>query len=101
MTGFLGFVKNQSQPIKNQNNIHFELCDCRSEVLVLEYDSESGLMDLAIYEHSVSFRNKMNLYQKLRYIWQVCRYNRPYNDQIVLDKDQIQNLKEFLDRCIK
>lgn len=101
MTGFLGFGKNQSQPIKNQSNIHFELCDCRSEVLVLEYDSECGLMDLAIYEHSVSFRNKMNWYQKLRYIWQVIRYNRPFNDQIVLDKDQIENLKKFFDRCIQ
>ena len=100
MTGFLGFGKNQNQSIKNQNNIHFELCDCKSEVLVLEYDSECGLMDLAIYEHSVSFRNKMNWYQKLRYIWQVCRYNRPYSDQIVLDKKQIKNLYDFLEKIM-
>jgi len=100
MTGFLGFGKNQSQPIKNQNNIHFELCDCRSEVLVLEYDAECGLMDLAIYEHSVSFRHKMSWYQKLRYIWQVIRHNRPFNDQIVLDISQIKNIKLFLDSVL-
>lgn len=100
MKGFLGFGKNINPKLNDQNNIHFELCGCKSEVLVLEYDKEIGLVDLAIYEHSISFRNKMSWFQKLRYIWQVCRHNRPYNDQIVLDKNQIQKLKLFLDRCI-
>lgn len=98
MKGFLGLGKHPS--IKNQSNIHFELCGCKSEVLVFEYDREIGLMDLAIFENSVSFRNKMSWFQKLRYIWQVCRYNKPYNDQVVLDKNQIQSLKLYLDRCI-
>lgn len=96
MKGFLGFGKNPSPP----NNIHFELCGCKNEVLVLEYDQEIGLMDCAIYEHPSSFAHKFSWFQKLRYIWRVCRYNRPYNDQIVLDKSQIQNLKQFLSRCI-
>lgn len=100
MKGFLGFGKNINPKLNDQNNIYFELCGCKSEVLVLEYDKEIGLVDLAIYEHSISFRNKMSWFQKLRYIWQVCRHNRPYNDQIVLDKNQIQKLKLFLDRCI-
>lgn len=99
MKGFLGFGKNQKQN-DLKNNIHFELCGCKSEVLVLEYDQEIGLMDLAIYEHTVSFNNKMSWFQKLRYIWQVMRHNRPYNDQIILDKNQIQKLKLFLDGCI-
>lgn len=100
MKGFLGLGKNQNLKQDEINNIHFELCGCKSEVLVLEYDKEIGLMDLAIYEHSVSFRNKMSWYQKCRYIWQVIRYNRPFNDQIVLDKNQLKNLKTFLDGCI-
>lgn len=99
MKGFLGFGKKEKQN-NLKNNIHFELCGCKSEVLVLEYDKEIGLMDLAIYEHTVSFNNKMDWRQKLRYIWQVIRHNRPYNDQIVLEKNQIQNLKEFLNGCI-
>ena len=99
MKGFLEFVGYKKQN-DLKNNIHFELCGCKNEVLVLEYDQEIGLMDLAIYEHGVSIRNKMSWRQKLRYIWQVIKYNRPYNDQIVLEKNQIQNLKEFLNRCI-
>lgn len=83
-----------------KNNIYFELCDCKSEVLVLEYDQEIGLVDLAIFENRTSYRNKLSWWQKLRYIWQVMRHNKPYADQIVLNKDQIQNLKQFLNRCI-
>lgn len=94
------FLKKKPNQKSLPNNIHFELCGCKSEVLVLEYDHEIELMDLAIYEHSVSFRNKMSWFQKLRYIWQVIRYNKPFNDQIILDKTQIQKLKQFLDRCI-
>ena len=94
------FLKNKPSLKNLPTNIHFELCDCKSEVLVLEYDSEIGLIDLAIYENSISFRNKMLWYQKLRYIWQVLRYNKPYADQIILNKDQIQKLRQFLDRCI-
>ena len=99
MKRFLGFGKNQNLKPNDHNPIHFELCGCKSEVLVLEYDQEIGLVDLAIYEHSVSFRNKMSWYQKCRYIWQVMRYNRPFNDQIILNKEQIQKLKLFLDGC--
>lgn len=100
MKGFLGFGKNINPKLNDQNNIHFELCGCKSEVLVLEHDKEIGLMDLAIYEHSVSFTHKMSWYQKLRYIWQVCRHNKPFTDQIILDKNQIQRLRNFLDGCI-
>lgn len=100
MKRFLGLEKNPKLLKNNQNNIHFELCGCKSEVLVLEYDAQIDLMDLAIYEHNVSTRNKMNWFQKLRYIWQVCRYNTPYNDQIVLEKDQIKRLKQFLDDVV-
>lgn len=97
MKEFLGFGKKQNNP---KNNIHFELCGCKSEVLVLEYDQEIGIMDLAIYEHTISFRNKMSWFQKLRYIWQVIRYNRPYSDHIVLEKNQIKAINIFLEKVL-
>jgi hypothetical protein len=97
MKGFLGFGK-KSKRVKN--NIHFELCNCKSEVLILEYDQEIGLMDCAIYESGISIRHKMSWRQKIKYIWQVLINNKPYADQIVLDKTQIQKLKVFLDGCI-
>ena len=96
MKGFLGFGKKIDPKTDDANTVHFELCGCKNEVLVLEYDKDIGLMDCAIYEHPSSFAYKFSWFQKLRYIWRVCRYNRPYNDQIVLNKNQLLRLRDFL-----
>jgi transglutaminase/protease-like cytokinesis protein 3 len=79
-----------------KNKTTFILCDCRSEVLVLEHDIEYGLTELSIYENMSSYAHKMSFWQKLRYIYQVLVHNRPYSDQIILNSNQIKDLKNFL-----
>lgn len=79
-----------------ENKVLFTLCDCRSEILVIEYDEEIKMADLAIYEFSHSFRNKMSLWQKMRYCWRVIMNNRPFGDQIMISQKQIKEIKEFL-----
>lgn len=80
----------------NQNKIFYMLCDCDSEVLVIKYDNELGIADLAIYESSYSFKSKMSLWQRLRYCWRVFVYKSPYSDQIVLNKTHLIRLKNFI-----
>lgn len=70
--------------------------DCDSEVLVVRYDGEFESIDLCIYQSHNSFCHKMSWYQKLRYIYQVLRYGQPYTDQIMLQKNQVEELKGFL-----
>lgn len=79
-----------------ENTVLFTLCDCKSEILVIEYDAEIKMADLAIYEVGYSFRNKMSLWQKIRYCWRVIMNNRPFGDQIVVTQAQIKEIKEFL-----
>jgi len=79
-----------------KNKTTFILCDCRSEVLVLEHDIEYGLTELSIYENMSSYGHKMSFWQKLRYIYQILIHNRPYSDQIILNSSQINHLKDFL-----
>jgi hypothetical protein len=79
-----------------KNKTSFILCDCKSEVLVLEYDNEYDLMELSIYENLSSYSHKMSFWQKLRYIYQILVHNRPYSDQIILNSSQIKYLKDFL-----
>jgi transglutaminase/protease-like cytokinesis protein 3 len=83
-----------------KNKTTFILCDCRSEVLVLEHDIEYGLTELSIYENMSSYGHKMSLWQKLRYIYQVLVHNRPYSDQIILNQDQLKDLGMFINGCI-
>ena len=100
-------MKESSEKIKTlsmvkfqKNNITFILCDCKSEILVLEYDNEYDLLELSIYENLSSYSHKMSFWQKLRYIYQVLIKNRPYSDQIILTKDQLKDLLSFISGCI-
>ena len=96
----LGKTKQLNVVKFEKNKTTFILCDCRSEVLVLEYDNEYDLMELSIYENISSYAHKISFFQKIRYIYQVLVKNRPYSDQIILNKDQIKSLSTFIDGCI-
>lgn len=78
------------------NKTLFIPCDCSSEILMIEYDHEYKTADLAIYQTETAFREKMSLWQRLRYCWQVLWNKKPYNDQIVLNDKQLHDLKIFL-----
>lgn len=74
----------------------FIRCNCDNEILAVRYDYELNLLDLCIYETQSSFKNKMTLIQKIRYIWKLLSTGLPYTDQIVLEQNQIEELKGFL-----
>ena len=100
-------MKESSEKTKKLNMIKFEknkttfiLCDCRSEVLVLDHDSEYGLTELSIYENMSSYGHKMSFWQKIRYICRVLVHNRPYSDQIILNQNQLKDLGMFINGCI-
>ncbi len=83
-----------------KNKTTFILCDCKNEILVLDYDKEYDLMELSIYENLSSYSYKMSFWQKLRYIYQVLTKNRPYSDQIILNREQLKDLSSFINGCI-
>ena len=74
----------------------FIKCDCDSEMLVVRYDGELDMIDLCMYENQRAFKNKMTWLQRFRYIYQVLRYGHPYTDQIILKRQQIEELSGFL-----
>lgn len=78
------------------NKTFFIACDCRNEILMIEYDHEYSMAELAIYEHYAGFRYKLSLWQRIKYCWQVLINKKPYTDQISLNKNQLIDLKSFL-----
>lgn len=88
-------AKNQNQKV-NDFRTAFIRCDCESEILVVRYDGEFDMLDLCIYETKSSFNHKMTLWQKLRYVYQLFTQGYPYTDQIILHREQIEELKGFL-----
>jgi hypothetical protein len=79
-----------------ENKTLFIPCSCKSEILVIEYDHEIQLADLAIFEHYTNYSHKMPLWQRLRYCFKVLFEKKPYADQMVLDNKQLKDLQKFL-----
>lgn len=78
------------------NKTLFIPCDCRSEILMIEYDHEIKMADFAIYEHQIVHKSKMSFWQRLRYVYHILVNKKPYADQIILNHKQLSDLKIFL-----
>jgi hypothetical protein len=91
-----GFLNMGSVTNLKENKTLFIPCGCRSEILVIEYDHDMAMADIAIYEHYVGYKNKLSLWQRFRYCWQVLFNKKPYADQMMLDNKQLKELESFL-----
>jgi hypothetical protein len=80
--------------------IKFILCDCNSEILVIEYDNTAEIAYLAIYESIGSYNAKTSWKSKIKYIWKILTNKYPYGDQIVLSKKKIKSLINFLESFV-
>ena len=76
----------------------FTLCGCGNEVLMIQYDHDIDLADLCILATISS--HKMSLWQKIRYIYQIVVHGFPYKDQIVLDKSNLKEIRNFLNNIL-
>lgn len=79
------------------NKTLFFMCECKSEVFVIEYDHEIEMADIAIFQTEASYRFRMPLWLRLRYACRVLFSGKPYADQIMLNKNRLNELKLFLD----
>lgn len=89
-------VKNQNKNPKIDFRAAFIRCGCDNEVLVARYDGEIDMLDLCLFESQQSFKYKMSWTQKLHYIYNLFKNGQPFTDQIVLQREQIEELKGFL-----
>lgn len=72
-------------------------CSCDNEILVVRYDGEIDMLDLCLFQNQNSFKQTMTLWQKIRYTYNLFITGLPFTDQIVLNRNQIDELKGFLD----
>jgi len=100
-------MKESLEKTKNTQIVRFEknktiflMCNCKSEILFIEHDFEYGLTELSLYENMSSYNHKMSFWQKICYIYKVLTDNSPYIDQIILDKNQLKKLSDFINSLI-
>lgn len=78
------------------NKTFFIPCECKNQILSIEYDHLSNTAHLVIYENQASYRNKLSLWQRLKYCYQIAVNKKLYADQISLNKNQLKDLEKFL-----
>jgi len=75
----------------------FITCSCFSEgIYLVRYKGEEELY-LSIFTRGINPK-RFNWKDKIRYIWHALTESRPFEDEIVLDKDAVAKLKKVLNK---
>jgi len=72
-------------------------CDCYSEGIKFNY--EDGLLSISLYQKGFAPRTK-TLKEKLRWILQIITKDVPYDDEVILSKDKIKQLSQFVNEIL-
>jgi len=65
-------------------------CSCGSEILVLDKWDED--ICLSIWDDGYSCDNRLSIWQRMRWCWQIITKGKPFTDQIVLDENKIEDI---------
>ena len=75
----------------------FILCSCSSEGIYLVKHKGEEEIYLSIFSRGINPK-RFGLKDKLRYIWNIFKNGKPFEDEIVLDKKAIEKLKKALNK---
>jgi hypothetical protein len=67
-------------------------CDCGCSVLHMEFFKDEQALTLSMYERGLDHPWKY----RLKYIWDILRYGRPYADSIVIGKQGAKEIAKWL-----
>lgn len=80
--------------MKDDQKLYLE-CDCLSEGIIVEKDSELGFIDLGFFGKGFQAKD-FSWKNRFRLIWQIIRHGHPYVDMVTISKAKAKVLAEFL-----
>jgi hypothetical protein len=69
-------------------------CDCYSEGIKFNYDQD-GLLNISLYQRGFKPRTR-TWREKLRWIYQIIIKDVPYDDEVIISKNKIKQLIQFM-----
>lgn len=84
--------------MKNNNELHLT-CSCHSHELHFEKDGLDGDAHAIWYISfwQCGYQTYTPWRYKLKCIWKILKHGRPYGDEVVLERKDLQELKEYVD----
>lgn len=77
------------------NELHIT-CSCHTHELHFEKDSESEMWFVSFWQRG--YLADTSWKYKLRQIWNILKTGRPYGDEVVLEKKDLVELMEYVDK---
>lgn len=74
-------------------------CSCYSEGIKFDYSKEENTLEISIYQRGLTPRTR-SWKEKLRWIWQIITKDNVYGDEIILEKNNIDKLTQFVNENI-
>ena len=84
--------------MKKGNELHLT-CSCHCHQLHLEKDEEVGMWYVSVWQRGYSIETSWRY--RFRCIWHILKTGRPYGDEVVLEKQDMVELKEYIDEQLK
>lgn len=70
-------------------------CSCHGEGLYINYEKEDKLYYFSFF--SIGYRcGKLSFLNKLRWIWQILFRSKPFDDQLVFNKEEARSISDFI-----
>ena len=76
----------------------FIKCGCGGEGMGVDYDAEDKLYYFSYWSCGLS-NKPLSWREKIRYCWNVLSKGKAFNDEIILNKEQINKLENFILAC--
>lgn len=80
--------------MKKENELHLS-CSCHSHELHVQKDHEDDMWYVSFWQRG--YISETSWRYKLKCIWYILKHGRPYGDEVVLEKNDLIELKEYLD----
>lgn len=84
--------------MKKDNELHIT-CSCHTHELHFEKDYEADMWFVSFWQRG--YTNESTWRYRFKCIWHILKTGRPYGDEVILQKKDLLELKEYIDEQIK
>jgi hypothetical protein len=84
--------------MKKDNELHIT-CGCHTHELHFERDHEEVMWYVSFWQRG--YVEETSWKYRLKCIWHILKTGRPYGDEVILERKDLVELKEYLEEQIK
>ena len=84
--------------MKKNNMLHIT-CSCHTHELHFEKDHDMDMWYISFWQRG--YVEQSSWAYRLKCIWHILKTGRPYGDEVILEKKDILELKEYIDEQVK